>query len=190
MSGSDSPSSSVTKILVSDDPGAHSSELLPLVYTELRKLAHARMASERASHTLDPTALVHEAYVRLVKNDGVGWSNRGHFFGAAARAMQRILVDRARQRNSLKRGGDQQRVTLQVAEAIGDEHLDEVLMLDEVLDRLEEMDHRKSEVVRLRYFAGLSVEDTARALGVSKSTVKSEWSFARAWLLSEMDEPS
>ncbi|MCA8958961.1 MAG: sigma-70 family RNA polymerase sigma factor [Planctomycetes bacterium] len=172
----------VTRILRS---GVRSEELLPLVYDELRKLAHARMASERAQ-TLEPTALVHEAYLRLVHGGDVDWSGRGHFFGAAARAMQRILIDRARARLAQKRGGEARRITMDAAEPVGEEDPHEVLALEDALDELERLDPRKCEVVRLRYFAGLSVDDTALALGISRTTVKDEWAFSRAWLLARL----
>lgn len=164
-------------------------ELLPLVYQELRKLARARMANEAPGQTLQPTALVHEAYMRLLGDANVTWDGRGHFFGAAARAMRRILVERARSRNRIKRGGDRQREMLSddMAVASGSERDDEQLVaLDGVLAKLEAYDSRKCEVVMLRYFAGLSIEETAAALGVSPATVKNEWAFARAWLHREM----
>lgn len=164
-------------------------ELLPLVYQELRKLARARMANEAPGQTLQPTALVHEAYMRLLGDADVKWDGRGHFFGAAARAMRRILVERARSRNRIKRGGDRQREVLSddMAVASGSERDDEQLVaLDGVLQKLEAYDSRKCDVVMLRYFAGLSIEETAAALGVSPATVKNEWAFARAWLHREM----
>ena len=160
-------------------------ELLPLVYSELRKLARARMANEAPGQTLQPTALVHEAYMRLIGDASVTWDGRGHFFGAAARAMRRILVERARSRNRIKRGGDRQREVLSddMAVASGSERDDEQLVaLDGVLQKLEAYDSRKCDVVMLRYFAGLSIEETAAALGVSPATVKNDWTFAKAWL--------
>lgn len=165
-------------------------ELLPLVYQELRKLAHARMAHEPAGQTLQPTALVHEAYLRLLGSADVKWDGRGHFFGAAARAMRRILVERARSRNRIKRGGDRKRVEfgdqLDVASADSEQSDEQLVALDSVLEKLEAYDRRKCDVVMLRYFAGLSIEETAASLGLSPATVKNEWAFARAWLHREI----
>jgi RNA polymerase sigma factor (TIGR02999 family) len=163
-------------------------ELLPLVYDELRRLAHGRMAREGgggAGHTLQATALVHEAYLRLLGPEGqqLNWDGRAHFFGAAARAMRRILVERARARKRIKRGGDRGRVELGDHAAIESEaSVDTALELEEALTELEALDRRKSEVVMLRYFGGLSIEETAAALDVSPATVKNDWAFARAWL--------
>jgi len=161
-------------------------ELLPLVYDQLRKLARSRMAREREGATLEPTALVHEAYLRLVGKQDVKWENRGHFFAAAARAMRRILVERARHRGRQKRGGAMQRVELSAEAMAVEPPSDELLALDEALDRLEQDDPRKCDVVMLRYFAGLTIEETSAALGISPTTVKSEWTFARAWLHREL----
>ena len=186
----------VTRLLdqvASGDPKA-SAELLPLVYEELRRLARARMAQEPAGLTLQPTALVHEAYMRLVGSSDTNWNGRGHFFGAAALAMRRILVERARSVHRLKRGGDRRRVELD--DRVGDREPDpaEVIGIDEVLARLEVFDRRKAEVVMMRYFAGLTIEEIAAALGLSVAQVKGEWSFARAWLHRELsrreDEPT
>jgi RNA polymerase sigma factor (TIGR02999 family) len=172
-----------------DDPPEASSqtgttdELLPEVYEELRRLAQARIAREPAGLTLQPTALVHEAYLRIA--DGRSsrkWDHRGHFFAAAAIAMRRILVERARHYRRVKHGGQEQRVELdQDAPAPGDE-LEDVLAIDQALSRLERIDAGKAKVVMLRYFAGLTIEETAVALDVSPATVKNEWAFARAWL--------
>jgi RNA polymerase sigma factor (TIGR02999 family) len=166
--------------------------LLPLVYEELRRLARGQMKNERggpSGQTLQATALVHEAYLRLVGDADVQWQNRAHFFGAAARAMRRILVDRARHRGRRKRGGDWDRVEL------GDKSMPgagpgggtDLVGLDAALARLEAEDSRKAEVVMLRYFAGLSIEETAAALSLSTATVKNEWTFARAWLKRELE---
>ena len=181
----------VTQLLAAataGDPKA-SAELLPVVYEELRRLARGQMKKEAVGQTLQPTALVHEAYMRLVGDGDVKWENRGHFFGAAARAMRRILVERARHRGRLKRGGGRGRVEL------GDQALTvepppttDLISLDEALEKLEARDKRKADVVMLRYFAGLSIEETAAALGVSPATVKNEWTFARAWLHREMEQ--
>jgi RNA polymerase sigma factor (TIGR02999 family) len=169
------------------DPRA-AEALLPLVYDELRALAERRLAREPAGATLQATALVHEAWLRLVGDGGAGgdWNSRGHFFGAAAQAMRRILVERARARTTAKRGGAALRVPLEpqnVAAPLSDEDL---LALDEALERLGARDARQGRVVLLRHFAGLSVDETAAALGVSPATVKSDWAFARAWLAREL----
>ncbi len=164
-------------------------QLLPLVYEELRKLAQARMHQESPGQTLQPTALVHEAYMRLVDSQGKSprWDGRGHFFGAAALAMRRILVERARHRKRIKHGGGRQRVELGEAAAMTDApDGTDLIALDEAMQKLEKMDKRKYDVVMLRYFAGLSIEETASALALSPATIKNEWTFARAWLHREM----
>lgn len=165
-------------------------ELLPLVYDELRDLASARLSNERAGQTLQATALVHEAYLRLI-GDRQGqqmekWDSRGHFFGAAAIAMRRILVERARHRKRIKHGGEFGRVELDSDCVAVDGDSTDLLALDEVLDKLQKYDERKAQVVMLRYFAGLSIEETAAAMGLSPATVKNEWAFARAWLHREI----
>ncbi len=161
-------------------------ELLPLVYGELRKLAGARMAQESPGQTLQPTALVHEAYLRLVGREDPGWDGRGHFFASAARAMRRILVDRARSRGSVKHGGGQHPASLEHEPAgidsDGAEDGAGMVALDEALDELERIEPRLVDVVHLRYFAGLPSEAIARTLGVSKRTVERDWLSARAWL--------
>ncbi len=173
------------------------SELLPLIYEELRRLASSNMAGEGhggAGHTLQPTALVHEAYLRLLGPSGAeaDWNGRGHFFAAAAIAMRRILIDRARARRSVKRGGELSRVLLHdnvsAAAPLDSQDADELLLLDEALTKLEALDERKSRVVMLRYYAGLSVEQTAAALSVSAATVKNDWAFAKAWLNRALSE--
>lgn len=197
VSGEYSPQVTQLINLASGGDSRAAEELLPLVYDELRRLARARMAGEAAGgagQTLQPTALVHEAYMRLLGPQGeqLRWDGRGHFFGAAARAMRRILVDRARSRNRLKRGAGAGRVPLDenaVAAAVGggDEGAaDDLLALEAALEKLEGLDRRKAEVVMLRYYAGLSIEETAAALDVSPATVKNDWAFARAWLNREM----
>ncbi len=179
------------------DPKA-AEALLPLIYDELRKLAASNMAKEEgcgAAQTLQPTALVHEAYLRLIgpdQADGTHWNSRGHFFGAAAIAMRRILIDRARARGRQKRGGGRSRLDLRedavAASAESDEQSDQILALDAALTRLEALDERKARVVMLRYFAGLSIEQTAAALDVAPATVKTDWAFARAWLSREIEK--
>lgn len=168
-----------------DDPRA-AEELLPLVYQELLRLARARMAREAPGHTLQPTVLVHEAYLRLVGDDDPGWNGRGHFFGAAARAMRRILVEAARKKRRLRHGGDRARVELEDVEAAIAAPEGDVIAMDEVLELLEKKDARKGRIVELRYFAGFTVEETARALGLSVGTVEREWRFLRAWLQEEL----
>ena len=155
-------------------------ELLPLVYAELRKLAAAKLAHEAAGHSLDATALVHEAYLKLV--GGQQFDGRGHFFGAAAEAMRRILVDQARVRNALKRGGGARREELESGHRIASSPDVELLALDEALDRLAEEHPDHAELVKLRYFAGLSADEAAAILGISPSTADRRWTFARAWL--------
>src|SRR5436190_3357359 len=169
-------------------PGT-SGEMLPEVYDELRKLARARMARERDRHqTLQPTALVHEAYLRVSgEGEDRHWDRRGHFFAAAALAMRRILVERARHYQRMKHGAGSRRVDLDSGIAGADPALTDLVAIDEALTRLELTDARKAKVVALRYFAGLSVEETAAALDVSPATVKNEWKFARAWLYRALD---
>ncbi len=167
-----------------------SEELLPLVYDELRRLARSQLKGERdggAGQTLQATALVHEAYVRLVGDPNMKWENRAYFFGAAARAMRRILVDRARLRGRQKRGGDRAKVELADYAAESPAGGTDLVELDSALARLEADEPRKAEVVMLRYFAGLSIEETASAMGLSIATVKNEWMFARAWLKRELE---
>jgi RNA polymerase sigma factor (TIGR02999 family) len=181
----------VTQLLEAASQGEPqaSAELLPLVYDELHRLARQRMASEPAGHTLQATALVHEAWLRLVGAEAgdVLWNGRGHFFGAAAQAMRRILVERARRRAGLRHGGALRRVELTESVALGDEESLDLLALDTALERLEALDGRKAQVVGLRFFGGLSVEETAAALDVSPATVKNDWAFARAWLHRELE---
>ncbi len=175
--------SDVTQILSMLESGEQqaSEQLLPLVYGELRHLASLRMQQEAPEQTLQPTALVHEAYVRLVDTEVVqSWESRGHFFAAAAEAMRRILVENARRKSSLKCGGDRQRVSLEQAETETSTSADQFLALDEAFRKLV-VDHpRKAEVVRLRYFAGLTIQQAAEALGISTATADRHWSFARA----------
>src|SRR5690349_7577193 len=166
-----------------EQPGT-SGELLPEVYDELRKLARARLARERDRHqTLQPTALRHEAYLRVSGDEqGRRWDRRGHFFAAAALAMRRILVERARHYQRIKHGGAEQRAELDTGIMRVDPALTDLVAVDEALTRLEQTDPRKAQIVSLRYFAGLSIEETAGALDLSPATVKNEWAFARAWL--------
>ena len=179
---------SVTQLLqaVSQGHASAQQELWSLIYEELHGLARGQMVNEPAGVTLQSTALVHEAYLRLIGNENVQWANRRHFFGAAANAMRRIRIDEARRRGRQKRGGGQQRVPIDEADAVFDQDPAQVLAIDEALVKLEQTDPRKAEIVMLRYFAGLSVDETARAMGVSPRTVDSEWRFAKAWLHREL----
>ena len=156
--------------------------LMPLVYDELRRLASRHLRRERPDHTLQTTALVHEAYLALVGQQHAHWQNRAQFFAIAAQLMRRILVDYARSHQAAKRGGDYIKLSLDDAAAMSDEKSAGLLALDEALDRLAKLDPQQSRVVELRVFGGLSVEETAAALGISPRTVKREWSMARAWL--------
>jgi RNA polymerase sigma factor (TIGR02999 family) len=182
--------SDVTRILSAieqGDPHA-ASQLLPLVYDELRQLASQKLAQEKPGQTLQATALVHEAYLRLVgAGDDPHWDNRRHFFAAAAEAMRRILVERARHKHSLKAGGDRQRVELADLEPAAPEPGVDLLELNEVLNKLEHHDPRKAELVKLRFFAGLTIEQAAQALGISTSTADNDWAYARCWLRLEIE---
>jgi len=166
-----------------------SDELLTLVYEELRRLADRLLAAEGPRQTLQATALVHEAYLRLTGAADVGWENRAHFFGAAARAIRRILIDRARARGTERRGGGRRPLPLEAAAGVmvGEPRVD-VLALDEALERLASLDAQKARVIELRFFGGLTAEETAETLGISPSTVVREWRFARAWLHRELDD--
>jgi RNA polymerase sigma factor (TIGR02999 family) len=156
------------------------------VYDELRRVATHKMAGEAPGHTLQPTALVHEAWLHLGGDQQPTWQNRAHFFGAAAEAMRRILVDRAREKQALKRGGDLKRVDLDAVELAAPMPDDELLALDEALDRLSTVDTRASEMVKLCFFVGLTQEQAAKEMGVSLATAERVWGFARAWLLREL----
>jgi len=182
----------VTQILSrieAGDPTA-AEQLLPLLYDELRKLAADRLAQERPGQTLQPTALVHEAYVRLVDGEpSQHWNSRGHFFGAAAEAMRRILVENARSRASLKRGGDYQRIDYPDLPDDSNNGQVDLEALDEALRKLELEHPEKAKVVKLRFFAGCTLEETAQILGISRATAQRHWVYARAWLYGKMDKP-
>ena len=175
----------VTRILSAVEAGDPSAaaELLPLVYDELRKLAAARLADEKPGQTLQATALVHEAYLRLVGVDREQrWDSRGHFFAAAAEAMRRLLIDQARRKRRPKHGGGRTRVSLDQALSLGDTPDDDVVALDEALQKLAHQEPAKAELVKLHYFAGLTLEEAGLALGISHRTAKRHWAYARAWL--------
>jgi RNA polymerase sigma factor (TIGR02999 family) len=187
--------SEVTRILSAieqGDPRA-AEQILPLVYDELRKLAAQKLAQEKPGHTLQATALVHEAYLRLVgsdkstpENPGRQWDSRGHFFAAAAEAMRRILIDQVRTKKSQRRGGDRQREDIEHLEIAAPEPSVDLLALDEVLERFQEIDELKARLVKLRYFAGLTIPQAAEVLGISTTTADRYWSYARAWLHTEL----
>ncbi|MGD9632303.1 MAG: ECF-type sigma factor [Pirellulales bacterium] len=183
----------VTKIFRQIDQGDPDAAegLLPLVYDELRQLAMTKLAKERPGQTLQATALVHEAYLRLIgpaDDQAQRWDSRGHFFAAAAEAMRRILVEHARRKKRLKHGGERQRVELDSACAVSAEPSVDLLALDEGLNKLAAIQPIKAELVKLRYFAGLTMPEAAAALGISLATAERYWAFARTWLLAEMSE--
>jgi RNA polymerase sigma factor (TIGR02999 family) len=181
--------SDVTQILSqveNGDPSA-AEQLLPLVYEELRKLAAAKLAHEKPGQTLQATALVHDAYIRLVDVEKTQhWNSRGHFFGAAAEAMRRILIEAARRKKSLRAGGEFDRISIHESEFAADGESDDLLALDEALQKLEAQSPRKAQVVKLRYFAGLTIPQTAEALGIAPSTAIADWSYAKGWLKLEI----
>ena len=174
----------VTELLVAWSEGNEAAleRLLPVVYEELRRLARRHMRREHAGHTLQTTALVHEAYLRLVNQRDVRWQNRAHFFAAAAQLMRRILIDHARGRHRLRRGGGAQKVSLAEAADLFQKPAIDLLVLDEALKNLAEVDERQGRIVELRFFGGLSVEETAEVLKISPSTVRKDWTFAKAFL--------
>jgi len=180
----------VTQILQAIDSGdaQAAAELLPLVYDELRKLAEHRMKAESPDHTLEPTALVHEAYIRLVGKDDPGWQNRGHFFAAAAEAMRRILVDSARRRGAIRHGGGIKHLPLDEANFVAAMEQVDLIALDEALVRLELHDAVSAKLVKLRYFAGLDMGQTAEFLGLSGRTAERNWTYARTWLRRELSK--
>jgi len=179
----------VTALLVEATGGDKSAvdRLLPLIYDDLRGLAEGAMRSERRGHTLQPTALIHEAYLRLVNQTRVQWRDRAHFFAVAATVIRRVLVDHARGRGAAKRGGGRERVSLDQADPVAESPDVDMLALDEAMNRLAGFDARKSRVVESRFFGGLGIDDTAEVLGVSHATVERDWSLARAWLFRELD---
>jgi RNA polymerase sigma factor (TIGR02999 family) len=188
------PGGRITELLQSWQQGNAQSgeEVVPLVYAELRRIARIRLSAERAGHTLQPTALVHEAWVRLMQQHGATWQNRSQFFAIAAQAMRRILVDHARRRHSNKRNGGEAPVTLDAVEEIVATPVpdEEMLALDAALEQLSSFDRRQANVVELRFFGGLSIEETAQVMDLSATTVKREWTTARAWLYREIQRQS
>jgi RNA polymerase sigma factor (TIGR02999 family) len=180
----------VTRLLIAWGNGDQAAldELLPLVYQELHRLAARHLRRERGHHTLQTTALVHEAYLRLIDQKAAQWQNRAHFFAIAAQMMRRVLVDHARSRQYQKRGGGARRVSFDEALEVSDERAAEVVALDEALTALAEFDERKSRLVELRFFGGLSIEETAEVLGVSPGTVMRDWTLAKTWLQRQINK--
>ena len=180
--------SDVTRLLGAIDHGDSKAaeELLPLVYEELRRLAAARMAQESPGHTLQATALVHEAWLRLVGSSETNWNSRGHFFGAAAEAMRRILLERARKKNRVRHGGQLQRVDFEQVTVASQDSDDVVIAIHDALEKLAAESPAKAEIVKLRYFAGMEHAEIAEVLGVSEPTVRRHWAYARSWLYAEL----
>ena len=190
MNQSESAKQNITQILCEWSDGNRDAldKLMPLVYEELRRQASRYMRGEKQNHTLQTTALVNEAYLRLIDSSKVRWQNRAHFFAVAANLMRRILVDFARSRNYQKRGGGAFQVSLEHAEAVSSEKGEDIVALDEALQSLAVIDERKAKVVEMRFFGGLSVEETAEVLKVSPDTVMRDWRLAKVWLLKELSE--
>lgn len=163
-------------------------ELMPLVYTEFQRLARKQLSGEGEGHTLQPTALVNEVYLKLIQQDRVDWKGKTHFFAIGAQAMRRILIDHARKRNRIKRGGDRARVEFDADLALSPGKDEDLLALEEALEKLEKLDERQARIVELRFFGGLTVAEVAEVLGVSKRTVESDWTMVRAWLRRELVE--
>jgi RNA polymerase sigma factor (TIGR02999 family) len=184
------PLGEITQVLqaVGRGDGGASEELLPLVYDELRRLAAARMAQELSGQTLQPTALVHEAWLRMVGKGDRRWQNRAHFFAAAAEAMRRILIESARRKSRLKRGGGQSRVNIDELELAATTPDDKILLIDEALERLQAEDPGKARVVVMKFFGGLTSQEVAESLGVTERTVERQWAFAKAWLFRSIRE--
>jgi RNA polymerase sigma factor (TIGR02999 family) len=180
----------MTRLLLawSDGDKAALDQLMPVVYDELRRLAHSHLRRERAGHTLQTTALVNEAYLRLIDQRSVQWQNRAHFFGIASQLMRRILVDHARALHYLKRGGGAHRVSLDEAMVVSAQRAADVLALDDALTALATIDQRKSQIVEMRFFGGLSIEETAEVLAVSPGTIMRDWTLAKAWLHREISK--
>lgn len=186
----DKPPNEITEQLIawSNGDAAALDKLIPVVYQELRRMADQYLRREDLSHSLQPTALVHEAYLRLIDQTKVEWQNRAHFFGVAAQMMRRILIDHAKTKHRLKRGGTAIKVSLDENVNISQERATELIALDDALQELAQMDERKSRIVELRYFGGLSVDETAQVLGVSDKTVMRDWNLAKAWLYQQLTQ--
>ncbi len=182
------PEGEVTQLLLAWGEGDKEAlaRLVPLVQSELKQIARRYMKRERPDHTLQPTALVNEAYLRLIQGNSMKWQSRAHFFGIAANLMRQILVDNARRHMQLKRGGDALRVSLTAAEALGDQKDAGIIALDDALNSLAEFDSRKSKIIELRFFGGLTEEETAEALNMTLRTTQREWRLARAWLFNQL----
>ena len=182
--------SEITRILTSIEQGNPKSteELLPIVYNELRRLAAHKMASEPAGHTLQPTALVHEAWLKLVDSPAQSWQNRAHFFGAAAEAMRRLLIARARRKQTQRRGAGAAHLDADEIEIASPAPDDQLLTLNEAVDRFAAVEPRQAELVKLRYFVGMKIEEAADVLGISEATAKRWWAYARAWLFDEIHQ--
>ena len=180
--------SELTQLLIKYGEGDKNalSQLLPQIYNELRKISSRYLHDEYRNHTLQTTELVHEAYIKLMGNQKLSWQNKAHFFGIAAQSMRQILVDYARKKKSLKRGEGKANISLDEAFEITEDNDDKILALDEALKRLESVEERSSKIVELRYFSGLTFEETAEVLNISESTAKRDWNFAKAWLYREM----
>ncbi len=185
-------SSGITELLLAWSDGDREAleRLTPLVYQELRRLAESYLRRERSGHTLQPTALVHEAYIKLIDQQSVSWQNRAHFFGIAAQTMRRILVDHARARLAEKRGSGETKFSFDEVIDVSDQRADQLVALDESLKTLARLDPQKSRVVELKYFGGMTLEETAEVLGVSRATVIREWRMAKAWLYGELNKSS
>jgi len=183
-----SASEEITQLLIAWNQGDQEArdKLMPFVYSELRRLARSYLRRERPDHTLQPTALVHEAYLRLIDQSRVNWQNRAHFFGAAARLMRQILINHAEARRAAKRGGEAERISLNDVDHFAVEQEIDLIALNEALKNLERIDPSQGQVVELRYFSGLTIEEIAEVMGVAPATVKREWSTARAWLRREL----
>jgi RNA polymerase sigma factor (TIGR02999 family) len=187
---SDTPPNEVTRLLQSAEESDSAEQLLGLVYDQLRKIAQQRMAEERVGHTLQATALVHEAYLRLTRNTEVSWQGRAHFFSAASEAMRKILIDHARKCGAQKRGSGIRAVSGVLDLASNEKEIGHALALDELILRLEKEDSQAARVVQLRFYAGLSVEETAEILDISRRTAARDWAFARAWLAEQIEDVS
>ncbi len=182
------PSQQITLLLADWSNGNQAAldNLMPLVYDELRRMARSYMRGQSSGHTFQTTELIHEAYLKLAKQEDPDWQNRAHFFGVASQAMRHILVDYARAKNTGKRGGSAKNITLEESLIVSPEHSEEVIALDDALNRLAELDERKTKVVEMKFFGGLKIEEIAEVLKISPETVKRDWSFAKSWLLREL----